>query len=103
MNSPSATDRKDGSACESPYSQSVFTMSLCSLWSTRHVTEIRFFGLKCNKVNEVSLHLSCVPVKISLPTKTQRTLKRDLLKSPHDKQPHCRGLARKFQTQFFCL
>ena len=30
VNSPSATDTKDGSACESPYSQSVFTLSFAA-------------------------------------------------------------------------
>ena len=46
VNSPSATDTKNGSACESPYSQSVSTLSLCSQWSTRHLTQLLLFHLK---------------------------------------------------------
>ena len=75
VNSPSATDAKDGSVCESPYSHSVFSLSFCSQWSIRHLTELRLFDSKSNTVNKVVLHLSGVLVKICLPSKTQLVLK----------------------------
>jgi len=87
VNSPSAKDTKDGSACESPYSQSVFTLSLCSLWNTRLLTELRLFDsifLINLQGNKEVLHLSGVTVKICLPPKTQIVLKRALYKGSHD-------------------
>ena len=43
MKSPSATDTNGGFACESPQSQSVFTLTLCSQWNihVRLLTDLR--------------------------------------------------------------
>jgi len=44
VNSPSATVAKGGSACESPQSQSVFTLNLCNQRNIRHLTDHRLIA-----------------------------------------------------------
>jgi len=106
VNSPSAKDTKDGSACESPYSQSVFTRSLCSLWNTRHLTELRLFDsifLLNLQGNKELFHLSGVPVKFVCLRRRSLFWNVPYTRAHRLKQPHCTGAGRRRRLQLDCL